>query len=124
MERVPAVKPFKLCYHGAFVMLKRPASLDVPRINMKLAGTGAKNFTSWTVFNNNYLVHVDGATCIGILEMERRSMPVDGEPAMVIGAKTIRNNLLVFDLEKSVLGFSNLVDFRLSSCYSNRLLVK
>lgn len=50
------------------------------------------------MLNNNYLVQVDGAMCVGVLEMEPGAMPVDGEPAAVIGGKTIENNLLVFDL--------------------------
>ena len=61
---------------------------------MELAGVTS----NWTVFNNNYLVQVDGAICIGILEMGPGAMPVDGEPAVVIGGKTMENNLLVFDL--------------------------
>ncbi|RCV28974.1 hypothetical protein SETIT_5G446100v2 [Setaria italica] len=91
VKRVPAVKPFQLCYNGAFPLLKRPVSYDV-----------------------------DGAMCVGILEMEPGAMPVDGEPAAVIGGKTIENNLLVFDLEKGVLGFS-LLDFQSTSCYSSNL---
>jgi hypothetical protein len=43
---------------------------------------------------------------------------VDGEPAMVIGGKQLENNLLVFDLEKQLLGFSGLLDFALTSCGS------
>nr|TKW18849.1 hypothetical protein SEVIR_5G458700v2 [Setaria viridis] len=64
---------------------------------------------------------VDGAMCVGILEMGPGAMPVDGELAMVIGGKTMENNLLVFDLEKGVLGFSMLLDFQLTSCYSSNL---
>lgn len=48
-------------------------------------------------------MQVDGAMCVGILEMGPGAMPVDGELAMVIGGKTMENNLLVFDLEKGVL---------------------
>jgi hypothetical protein len=35
---------------------------------------------------------------------------------VVIGGKTLENNLLVFDLEKGVLGFSMLLDFELTGC--------
>jgi hypothetical protein len=108
VKRVPAVKPFQLCYNGAFPLLKRPVSYDVPAIDLELAGATR----NWTVFNNNYLVQVDGAMCVGILEMGSGGMPVDGEPAVVIGGKTMENNLLVFDLEKGVLGFSMLLDFQ------------
>lgn len=115
--RVPAVKPFELCYNGAFPMLKRPVSYDVPGINLELSGATS----NWTVFNNNYLVQVKGAMCVGILEMGPGGMPVDGEPAVVIGGMQLENNLLVFDLEKGVLGFSMLLDFHLSSCHSSNL---
>jgi hypothetical protein len=116
VKRVPAVKLFQLCYNGAFPVLKRPVSYDVPAIDLELAGATR----NWTVFNNNYLVQVDGAMCVGILEMGSGGMPVDGEPAVVIGGKTLENNLLVFDLEKGVLGFSMLLDFQLTSCSSSR----
>lgn len=124
MERAPPVKPFKLCYHGAFVMMKRPASFDVPTIHIELPGVTGRNRTSWRVFNDNYLFYVEGAMCVGILEMEPSpsGVPVDAEPAMVIGSKMIRNNLLLLDLEKQVLGFSGLLDFRLSSCYGATML--
>ncbi|KAL6616666.1 hypothetical protein ACP70R_038936 [Stipagrostis hirtigluma subsp. patula] len=117
VQRVPAVKPFELCYNGAFPMLKRPASFDVPRIDLELDGATR----NWTVFNNNYLVRVEGAVCVGILEMGPGGMPVAGEPAVMLGGKTLENNLLVFDLEKGLLGFSMLLDFRLTSCYSSNL---
>jgi hypothetical protein len=65
VKRVAAVKPFQLCYNGAFPLLKRPVSYDVPAIDLKLAGATR----NWTVFNNNYLVQVDGTMCVGILEM-------------------------------------------------------
>ncbi|XP_062208734.1 chitinase CLP-like [Phragmites australis] len=116
MKRVPAVKPFELCYNGVVPLLKRPVKYDVPLINMELAGATG----NWTVFND-YLVHVEGAMCLGILEMGPGGMPVDGEPSVVVGGKMLENNLLVFDLEKGVLGFSMLLDYRLSSCYSTPL---
>ena len=52
VKRVPAVKPFQLCYNGTVPLLKRPVSHDAPRINLELAGVTS----NWTVFNNNYLV--------------------------------------------------------------------
>ncbi|XBI20963.1 hypothetical protein VPH35_062154 [Triticum aestivum] len=95
---VPAPKPFELCYKGGFpTTLKRPVSRDVPRINLELGGGATGN---WTLFNDNYMVQVDGATCLAILPVGPGGMPVDGEPAVVIGGKQLENNLLVFDLEK------------------------
>uniref|UniRef100_A0ACD5XK64 Uncharacterized protein n=1 Tax=Avena sativa TaxID=4498 RepID=A0ACD5XK64_AVESA len=106
VERVPATKPFELCYRGGFPRVKVPWSWDVPRIILELGDGATRN---WTVDNNNYVVEVDGALCVGIL-------PVDGRPAMVIGGKQLENNLLVFDLEKQRLGFSGLLDRALTSC--------
>ncbi|XP_044973349.1 chitinase CLP-like [Hordeum vulgare subsp. vulgare] len=118
VERVvPAPKPFKLCYSGGFPLLKRPVLPDLPRINLELGAGATRN---WTLLNNNYMVQVDGALCLAILPMGPGGMPVDGEPAVVIGAKQMENNLLVFDVEKQVLGFSMLLDFSLSSCISSK----
>ena len=114
VERVvPAPEPFELCYRGGFPRLKRPSSWDVPRIVLELGEGATRN---WTLSNNNYLVEVDGAMCVGILPMT--GMPVDSEPAVVIGGKQLENNLLVFDLENQQLGFSGLLDFALTSCGS------
>lgn len=57
--------------------------------------------------------------CVGILEMEAGGgMPVDGEPAMVLGLKQLDTNLLVFDLDKMLLWFSGELSFRLTGCVS------
>ncbi|KAM3354380.1 hypothetical protein ACQJBY_025201 [Aegilops geniculata] len=117
VERVPAPKPFEVCYNAGLMRLKRPSAYDVPRIQLEL-GAGA-TWKNWTLYGDNYLVKVDGALCLGILPMGPGGMPVDGEPAVVIGAKQLENNLLVFDQEKQVLGFSMLLEFALSSCTSS-----
>ncbi|CAM0884795.1 unnamed protein product [Alopecurus aequalis] len=115
VQRVPAPKPFELCYSGGFPRLKRPSSWDVPQIVLELGDGATRN---WTLFNNNWLVEVDRKFCVGIVSTGGNGMPVDGEPAVVIGGKQLENNLLVFDLEKQRLGFSELLDFALSSCGS------
>lgn len=114
VEKVPATMPFELCYSGGFPLLKRPVKYDMPQIDLEL-GDGATG--NWTLFDENYMVQVDGAMCVGILPMG--GMAADGEPAMVIVGKQLENNLLVFDLERQLLGFSMLLDFRLSSCASS-----
>ncbi|KAL5220470.1 hypothetical protein ABZP36_025183 [Zizania latifolia] len=111
--RVPAVGPFKLCYAGAFPLRKRPPTYDVPWIHLELQGGATGN---WTLFNGNYLVQLPEALCVGILEMGPGGMPVDGEPAMVLGLKQLEKNLLVFDLDKMVMWFSELLDIRLFRC--------
>uniref|UniRef100_A0A0D3EYF9 Peptidase A1 domain-containing protein n=2 Tax=Oryza TaxID=4527 RepID=A0A0D3EYF9_9ORYZ len=113
--RVPAVEPFKLCYDGAFPFRKRPPTWDVPTIDLELAGaTGI-----WRLFTENYMVQTPRGMCVGILEMEAGGgMPVDGEPAMVLGLKQLDTNLLVFDLDKMLLWFSGELSFRLTGCVS------
>ncbi|CDJ26360.1 unnamed protein product [Triticum aestivum] len=55
---VPVPKPFELCYKGGFPMLKRTVGHDVRRINLVL-GDGATG--NWTLFDDSYMVPVDGA---------------------------------------------------------------
>uniref|UniRef100_J3L7P0 Xylanase inhibitor C-terminal domain-containing protein n=1 Tax=Oryza brachyantha TaxID=4533 RepID=J3L7P0_ORYBR len=113
VKRVPAVEPFKLCYDGAFPFLKRPPTYDVPTIYLELAGAKA----DWPLFNENYMVRTSQGMCVGILEMEPGvGMPVDGEPAMVLGLKQLDMNMLVFDLDKMLLWFSGELSFRVSGC--------
>uniref|UniRef100_A0A8R7TZ56 Xylanase inhibitor C-terminal domain-containing protein n=2 Tax=Triticum urartu TaxID=4572 RepID=A0A8R7TZ56_TRIUA len=81
-----APKPFELCYKGGFPKLKRPVRRDVPRINLEL-GDGATG--NWTLFNDNYMVQVDGAMCLAILPMGPGGMSVEGGPAVVIGGKQL-----------------------------------
>uniref|UniRef100_J3L7P1 Xylanase inhibitor C-terminal domain-containing protein n=1 Tax=Oryza brachyantha TaxID=4533 RepID=J3L7P1_ORYBR len=113
VRRVPAVEPFNLCYDGGFPFLKRPTTYDVPTIYLELAGATA----SWPLFTENYMVRTSRGMCVGILEMEPGvGMPVDGEPAMVLGLKQLDMNMLVFDLDKMLLWFSGELSFRLGGC--------
>uniref|UniRef100_A0A0E0JTE9 Peptidase A1 domain-containing protein n=1 Tax=Oryza punctata TaxID=4537 RepID=A0A0E0JTE9_ORYPU len=118
VTRHPAVGPFKLCYNGAFPMRKRPASMDIPTIHLELDGATG----TWSWFNDNYLVFAPGALCVGVLEMEAGGMPVDGQPAMVVGVMQLDWNLLVFDLDKMLMWFSGDLAFRLAGCsYSSQI---
>uniref|UniRef100_A0ACD5XGL0 Uncharacterized protein n=1 Tax=Avena sativa TaxID=4498 RepID=A0ACD5XGL0_AVESA len=113
VERVvPAVKPFELCYRGSFTRLRRPSAYDLPYITLEL-GEGAT--WNWTLYTDNYMVEVDRAMCVGILPTA-----MDSKPAVVLGGRQLENNLLVFDLDNQRLGFSQLLDFRLTSCSSSK----
>ncbi|KAG8044642.1 hypothetical protein GUJ93_ZPchr0159g29106 [Zizania palustris] len=116
VSRVAGVKPFELCYGGTggFAMMKR-TGYDAPGIKLELAGATG----NWTILNSNYLVR---GACVGILEMGPAGMPVDGEPAIVIGGMQLENILLEFDLEKRMLGFSGLLNWDLTNCYSATFL--
>uniref|UniRef100_A0A0D9VA19 Peptidase A1 domain-containing protein n=1 Tax=Leersia perrieri TaxID=77586 RepID=A0A0D9VA19_9ORYZ len=120
VTRHPPVGEFKLCYNGAFPMRKRPASMDIPTIHLEMEGATG----TWSWYNDNYLVFVPGAICVGVLEMGQDGMPVDGEPAMVVGVKQLDWNLLVFDLEKMVMWFSGDLSFRLAAILSLALLLQ
>ncbi|KAL5223323.1 hypothetical protein ABZP36_028036 [Zizania latifolia] len=110
VTRLPAVGPFKLCYAGPIPMLKRPPVFDMPTIYLELAGATRV----WPLYVDNYMV----GSCVGILEMGPGGMPVDGEPAMVIGVKQLDQNLLVFDLDKMVLWFSGELPYGMTGCPS------
>uniref|UniRef100_A0A0D9VA17 Peptidase A1 domain-containing protein n=1 Tax=Leersia perrieri TaxID=77586 RepID=A0A0D9VA17_9ORYZ len=111
LGRVAGYKQFELCYGGAnyatFPLIKR-VGFDAPAITLELAGGATGN---WTILNSSYL----RGPCVRIVEMGPEGMPVDGEPAMVIGGMQLENILMVFDLDKRVLGFSRLLDWDLTS---------
>uniref|UniRef100_J3L7N9 Xylanase inhibitor C-terminal domain-containing protein n=1 Tax=Oryza brachyantha TaxID=4533 RepID=J3L7N9_ORYBR len=113
----PGHRRFELCYGGAggtsftFPMMKW-TGIDAPAITLQL-GAGATG--NWTILNSNYLREW---SCVGVVEMGPEGMPVDGEPAVVLGGVQLENVLLVFDLDKRTLGFSRLLEWDLTSCYS------
>ncbi|KAG8079021.1 hypothetical protein GUJ93_ZPchr0007g5143 [Zizania palustris] len=71
---------------------------------------------NWTLSNGNYPAQRPVAFCAGILEMAPGGMPIDGEPAMVLGLKLLEKNLLVFDLHEMLMWFSELLDIQLLRC--------
>jgi hypothetical protein len=121
MARVARQKQFELCYGGAgdtmlsFPMMKR-TGFDAPAITLELDAGATGN---WTILNGNYLVR---ETCVGVVEMGPEGMPVDGEPAVVLGGMQLENILMVFDLDKRTLGFSRLLEWDLTNCYSASFL--
>ncbi|RLM61935.1 hypothetical protein C2845_PM14G13400 [Panicum miliaceum] len=114
VERVAAVAPFELCYNAGALRPQKRFGRDVPTISLELAGSPRP----WTVPNANYMVFVDGwVACVGVVEMGRGAAPpVEDEPAVVLGGMQLENRLLVFDLDKGVLGFSDLIWYMETSC--------
>ncbi|CAO1940875.1 unnamed protein product [Urochloa humidicola] len=114
VERVAAVPPFELCYNaGAFRPQKR-FGRDVPTISLELAGGSRR---AWTVPNANYMVFLSGwVACVGVVEMGWDGAAVEDAPAVVLGGMQLENRLLVFDLDKSELGFSDLIWYMETSC--------
>jgi hypothetical protein len=95
--------PFELCCNGAIPLLNRPAlsaSACMSRTDLELGGATG----NWRVFNDNDLLHREGAMWVGILGDGPVGVLVDGVPAVVlVDGKTLETNLLVLDLEKLVL---------------------
>uniref|UniRef100_A0A0E0B386 Peptidase A1 domain-containing protein n=1 Tax=Oryza glumipatula TaxID=40148 RepID=A0A0E0B386_9ORYZ len=119
IPRVPAVAPFELCYDGSKVessaITGEPA---VPVVfELYVQSEARSKVAPWMVSGANLMARADGgALCLAV---------VDGgaapETPVVIGGHMMEEILLVFDLEKSRLGFSpNLGAFGLS-CSKFRL---
>ncbi|CAL4945649.1 unnamed protein product [Urochloa decumbens] len=113
MQRVAAAAPFELCYNQSKLWSTR-IGYAVPQIDLIL-----EDSTRYGVFGANSLVQVDDATvCLAFVEMKPEELGYgNGQaPAVVIGGFQMENNLLVFDEEKQVLGYSTLLLFRQTTC--------
>ncbi|XP_010547160.1 PREDICTED: basic 7S globulin 2-like [Tarenaya hassleriana] len=106
IPRADPVSPFRLCFR---LSSNSPVqnSFNVPRIDLKL-----NNGRIWSVYGANSLKKVsDDVACLAF---------VDGgaspSPTVVIGSYQMENNLLVFDLARSVLGFSSSLSLFNASC--------
>ncbi|KAJ3691751.1 hypothetical protein LUZ61_020915 [Rhynchospora tenuis] len=104
--RVSSVEPFELCFNYGSIPASR-VGYYVPLIDLML--DGGKN---WTIFGYNTITRAsEEALCLGF---------VDGgmnmEHAVVIGAFQMENNFLLFDEEKSRLGFSSTILFMRANC--------
>ncbi|XP_057771802.1 chitinase CLP-like [Salvia miltiorrhiza] len=94
VPKMKSVEPFTACYEASAVV----DGARVPRIDLEF--DGGKN---WTILGANSMKRVSGDTaCLAF---------VDGGAAaalkIVIGAFQMEDNLLVFDLDRSRLGFSS-----------------
>ncbi|MCL7025771.1 hypothetical protein MKW94_004079 [Papaver nudicaule] len=106
IPRAPRVKPFKYCLNTTNLGYSR-VGFPVNPIDLVLGNGGF-----WSIFGVNSMKQVsDNVACLAL---------VDGGPKakqpVVLGSFQIEDNFLLFDLEKSRLGFSSSLNFFRSSC--------
>ncbi|KAK3162970.1 hypothetical protein QOZ80_1BG0095990 [Eleusine coracana subsp. coracana] len=113
VKRVPAVWPFELCY-DLEPLGRYGIDVVVPLISLELPGA------TWHFDMESYLVFIErrfprnGVGCAGVVEMNHAAgaaggVAVEDQPAVVLGTMQLQERLLVFDLDKGVLGFSDLM---------------
>ncbi|OEL31791.1 Basic 7S globulin 2 [Dichanthelium oligosanthes] len=115
VKRVAAVPPFELCYEEASLRPRKRFGYDVPVISLELTGAAQ----AWTVANVNLLQFIGGPACVAVVEMGRDTTAgaaEDDKPAVVLGLDQLEEHLLVFDLDKGVLGFSDPLVYMDTTC--------
>uniref|UniRef100_A0A0E0M1G7 Peptidase A1 domain-containing protein n=1 Tax=Oryza punctata TaxID=4537 RepID=A0A0E0M1G7_ORYPU len=118
IPRVPAVAPFELCYDRSKMESSAIAGeLIVPVVELYVQSEVKSKVAPWMVRGVNLMVRAgDEALCLAVVDGG-----VAPETSVVIGGHMMEEILLVFDLEKSRLGFTpNLGAFGLS-CSKFRL---
>lgn len=106
IPQAPPVKPFDLCLNTTMLGSTRIV-LPIPQVDLRLA-----NGRNWTMFGANSMKLVsDGVACLAVVDEGERA----AETA-VIGSHQLHDNFLLFDLERSRLGFSSTLSFFRTSC--------
>jgi Xylanase inhibitor C-terminal/Xylanase inhibitor N-terminal len=106
--RVASVEPFAVCLNKSSVPFSR-VGYYVPQIDLMLDGG-----KTWSIFGSNSMVQAsEEALCLGFVD-GGNSM----EHGMVIGGFQMENNFLLFDVDKSRLGFSSTLLFMRVTCGS------
>ncbi|GAB4843451.1 hypothetical protein Ancab_013413 [Ancistrocladus abbreviatus] len=106
IARVKAEKPFDLCLNVTIVGFSR-VGLEVPQIDLEL-----NNGRNWTIYGSNSMKEVSNdVACLAFVDGGKLA-----EQAVVIGSYQMENNFLVFDLAKSMLGFSSSLYFVRTTC--------
>ncbi|XP_020080401.1 basic 7S globulin 2-like [Ananas comosus] len=96
IQCVPKVKPFDLCLNSSKLGSTR-MGYGIAQIDVMLKG-GEK----WTIFGRNSLVQAGPeAACLAFVDGGPRA-----EQAVVVGGYQLEDHLLVFDLDRSRLGFT------------------
>nr|4PPH_A Chain A, Conglutin gamma [Lupinus angustifolius]4PPH_B Chain B, Conglutin gamma [Lupinus angustifolius]4PPH_C Chain C, Conglutin gamma [Lupinus angustifolius]4PPH_D Chain D, Conglutin gamma [Lupinus angustifolius]4PPH_E Chain E, Conglutin gamma [Lupinus angustifolius]4PPH_F Chain F, Conglutin gamma [Lupinus angustifolius] len=91
--QVKAVGPFGLCYDS------RKISGGAPSVDLILD----KNDAVWRISSENFMVQAqDGVSCLGFVDGG-----VHARAGIALGAHHLEENLVVFDLERSRVGFNS-----------------
>ncbi|GMH08400.1 hypothetical protein Nepgr_010240 [Nepenthes gracilis] len=102
MTRVEPVAPFEVCYGGGRAV--------VPVVDVVLQS----EMVRWKIHGHNSMVEVgddDGVMCLGFL-----NGGLDLGASIVIGGHQLDDNLMEFDLESSMMGFSSSLLMKGTSC--------
>ncbi|KAJ1417101.1 Xylanase inhibitor, C-terminal [Sesbania bispinosa] len=95
-QQVKAVAPFGLCYNS------RRMGNAVPSVELVMEGANSNNVV-WRISGENLMVQVQpGVSCLGFVNggMHPRA-------PIAIGGRQLEENLVMFDLARSRLGFTN-----------------
>ncbi|CAI9785659.1 unnamed protein product [Fraxinus pennsylvanica] len=107
---IKPVEPFRVCYAVQNVKNTRVGPA-VPTIDLVLQS----NNVFWRIFGSNSMVRITtkdvDAWCLGVVEGGSSS-----KTSIVIGGHQIEDNLLQFDVQSSMLGFSSSLLFRSTNC--------
>jgi Xylanase inhibitor C-terminal len=107
VRKVAPVAPFGLCFDAKSIGSTRVGPA-VPAIDLVFQS----NSVYWRIFGANSMVAVNNdVLCLGFVDAGRNSMT-----SIVIGGHQLEDNLLVFDLARSRLGFSSSLLFRQTTC--------
>ncbi|KAH7842356.1 hypothetical protein Vadar_004369 [Vaccinium darrowii] len=106
VHRVKRVKPFDLCWNANALGFTQ-VGFRVPQIDLELG-----NGKNWTIFGSNSMKQIGEKACLAFVDGGK----VNEGAAVVIGSFQMENNFLLFDMEKSRLGFSSTLFFIRTSC--------
>lgn len=110
LTSIKPIEPFRVCYAVQNVKNTRVGP-TVPTIDLVLQS----NNVFWRIFGSNSMVRITtkdvDAWCLGVVD--GGSSP---KTSIVIGGHQIEDNLLQFDLQSSMLGFSSSLLFRSTNC--------
>ncbi|KAL0376579.1 UNVERIFIED_CONTAM: putative aspartic proteinase GIP2 [Sesamum calycinum] len=99
----------------AFLGLRSGVGLHVPQIDLEFA-----NGKNWTIYGANSMKQVGGGSaCLAFLDGGKTP-----EHSIVIGSFQMEDNLLLFDLDESRLGFSSSLYFERITCGSFNFTTK
>uniref|UniRef100_A0A0D9WXM7 Peptidase A1 domain-containing protein n=1 Tax=Leersia perrieri TaxID=77586 RepID=A0A0D9WXM7_9ORYZ len=111
IPRMPASPPFERCF-DAWALGSTRVGPPLSNVDFTLRHGG-----NLTFLGANTMVQVNERTlCFAFVEMGPTTPVIDGSPAVIIGGYQLENQLLVFDLEKGIMGSSGLLFWIRTTC--------
>ncbi|XP_020540413.1 gamma conglutin 1 [Jatropha curcas] len=107
-QQVRPVAPFSVCYNSRNFSYPHPIGPAVPRIDLVF---GNRNLV-WSFFGANSMVQpCPGVICLAFVDGGSRP-----PASIVIGAHQLQEQIIQFDLARSMLGFSPSLSFSNTNC--------